>query len=558
MKAQRLALKLLSQFTVFSFLTFAFFILSLQFMEFENGVYLRYLKSMLHDFDFNIINQFSDPLDRWMITPKYNHPDIRSPFISILLFFPYLLTNGILIPWREHFIQQIPYFSYYIAYLLSSVAIFRIESNLETSYKRMLFFCLISSVGVWYFLFDPGEPSLLCVPLTTYIFVNFFFYHQNSRSHKISILVALSLFLLLKPDAYFWFIPSLFLILQTRDKKFISYSVLLFSFAFFMIHLTNRARFGVDTTFISVLQFDTWRSHSHLFGPVGLFKYTPAFFFAYLALIFGSIFHKGTIRRACLFAISIITLKFFILGFLKTDNMDTFAGRMFLTELPLWAFGYYLIWNYSKKLAWLIISFSLFRNIYHLEIILAYWTSDWMLVDTVNYISRRGFFSFEGFTTFWRGAQRFYEYRLSFYDYYILRRILLVAMTTGATITILAQIRFKFMSKITLSTLTGLALTFFILNLSYNSRNTNDLKVSGYFDKSVVAKNEALHYDEYLDFINNLEFMTKTLGKPGTAYTEEIKADYLKKVKENIIHDPIGFLNDLERGQIRPSFWQLK
>ncbi len=558
MKAQRLAIKILSQFTLYSALTFAFFLLSLQFMEFENGVYLRYLKSMLQDFDFNIINQFSNPVDRWMVSPNYNHPDHRSPFISVLLFFPYFLAKGILAPWQEHFIQQSAYYIFFVAYLVGVVAIQKMESHLGSIYKKMLLFSFLSSVGLWYFLFDPGEISLLCVPLSTYLFLKLFFSDEKEFSTKIQLLLALALFFLIKPDSVFWLLPTAVVIIQTRDKKFIGWSLALFAISALVLYTTTLSRLGYETVTLPVFQTEIWRSHLILFGAAGLFKYTPAFFFAYIALIAGSLFHRGKWRQASLFSIVVITSKIIFFGFIVSDNLDTFAGRVFLSELPLWAFGYFLIWNYSKPLALAIIAFSLFRNFYHLEIILADWTKDWHLLEKVHYISRRGFFSYEGLTHFWKGAWRFYEYRFSFFDYYILRRILFVSLLTGIAVTVISQIRLKAMPKIVLGSLTGLTMIFFSLNLIYNASNAQTLKENGFFENTIVAKNEALHYDEFLDVVYTIEFMSKVLGTPSKAYTEKLREDFLFRVEDNIVHDPVGFLDQLKKRQVRPSFWQLK
>lgn len=558
MKAQRLAIRLLGHFSLYSALTFAFFLLSLQFMEFENGVYLRYLKSILQDFDFNIINQFSNPLDRWMVTPNYNHPDHRSPFVSVLLFLPYLLANGILTPWQEHFIQQSHHYVFFVAYLMSFVVIQKMESTLGADYKKMLGLSFLSSVGLWYFLFDPGEISLLCIPLSTFIFLKLFFTEEKTLSIKIQILTALALFFLIKPDAVFWLLPIAVVVFSTGDKRFIAWSGALFLISFIILYTTNLSRLGSETVTLPVFQLEIWRPHLILFGAVGLFKYTPAFFFAYLALIVGSLFHSGKWRQASLFCLAVITLKIITLGFIVSDNLDTFAGRSFLTEMPLWAFGYFLIWSYSKRLAMVIILFSLFRSFYHLEIILADWTRHWHLLEEVYYISRRSFFSFEGLTIFWHGPWRFYEYRFSYYDYYILRRVIFVCLLTGGLMAVISEVRFKRMTKYLLGILASLVLIFFTSNLIFNTQNVNKLRANGFFNETVVAKNEALHYDEFLDIINTIEFMSSILATPSKNYTDKLREDFLVKVEENIVHDPTQFLKQLKKRQIRPSFWQLK
>jgi hypothetical protein len=322
--------------------------------------------------------------------------------------------------------------------------------------------------------------------------------------------------------------------------------------------LTNISRLGLETVPLPVFQLETWRAHLHLFGAVGLFKYTPAFFVSYLALAAGSIFLKGRHQTASQFSLLIITTKIFILGFLFTDNIDTTAGRNFITELPLWSYGYYLIWNYSKRLSLVIILYCLFRNFYHLEIILASWTSDWLIIDDVTYLSRRSFFSFEGMMTYWKGAWRFYQYRFGYLDFYILKTFIYISMTTGLVITALAQIQFKSFSKILLVSLFGLALIFFSLNTLHNKGNSKRLANEGFFKDSVVAKNEALHYDEYLDLLNKLELTNRILGKPTKEEIESLRASFLDEVKLNIINDPIGLIKDLEERKIRPSFWQLK
>ena len=78
------------------FLSFALFILFSLFFSvgtrFENGIYLDYSKSFVTDYEFSVINQYSNFEINQLVTKTYNFPDFHGegpsiayvPFLFIL------------------------------------------------------------------------------------------------------------------------------------------------------------------------------------------------------------------------------------------------------------------------------------------------------------------------------------------------------------------------------------------------------------------------------------------------------------------------------------------
>jgi hypothetical protein len=104
----------------------------------------------------------------------------------------------------------------------------------------------------------------------------------------------------------------------------------------------------------------------------------------------------------------------------------------------------------------------------------------------------------------------------------------------------------------------SISMTFSLLNVLNNASNVDKMKTAGVFNRAVVLRGSAIYYDEVLDILNFGRKISIQLGKTDKNWMNDFQAKYISEVLSNIVYDPTSFSDDLRKGIIRPSFWQLK
>lgn len=151
---------------------------------FEGGIYLAYLKSMMTDLDFNIINNVPAPMG-WLVTKMYFHPDFHSEIQTPLLFIFYLLEAflNLFLPKVSFEVNNFQLaaiamniFLIYIGYEISKKALDEIKIKLS-GYQFLFFFG--STVFLYYTLFYATVIEIFSFPLLAYLVLVFFKIKKN-------------------------------------------------------------------------------------------------------------------------------------------------------------------------------------------------------------------------------------------------------------------------------------------------------------------------------------------------------------------------------------------
>lgn len=535
------------------FLTNAFILVNNHKYEmFENGVYLSYLQSMLSDGDFNIFNQMTSSFDQWMVTETYHHPDYHSPFVGVLLLPGYLLYyfNSLFFS-SEQISTFFPFEIFIFTRLLILVFIAHIcrksqENELLTASSVLL---LLSSFS-WLTFFDASEISFLCLFFTFPIFLDLKSLFNGKQIHEWRFALNLALFACIKPDALPWIAGVTLSLIMLKQGKLLMKTGALVFLAITQFLLINWIRYE-QLIIPHPAVFFYPNSILHIFfGNNGMLYKSPILFISFIGLWMG--LFQSTTRRLSLIGISIIAMKAFILGGALPTDTEEIANRLFLTELPWYGFGLLILKdrlriNYRTLIA-VFTPVSL--------VILFMWLTD-LLDGTTNYRIR----TWIGSEALINGLTHIKYYYLNVYQQLIHNLSLICYWSVVA-----AMITFGYScllrknektKLIQLCFLFALTLISSVINLFSTQTNVDLALARGDYKQSVVARREALFYDEVMDLIHYSELQVK-YDRPIYHDLERFKENYIEKVKLNIIEDPIGFLEDLDKKIYRKSFWQLK
>ncbi len=535
------------------FLSNAFILLNNHKYEmFENGVYLSYLESLLADGDFNIFNQMTNSFDQWMVTQTYHHPDYHSPFVGVMLLPGYLLyfLNSLFFT-SEQMATYFPFQIFIFTRLLILVFIAHIcrksqENELFTASSLLL---LLSSFS-WLTFFDASEISFLCLFFTFPIFMDLKSLFNGKQIHEWRFALNLALFACIKPDALPWIAGVSLGLIMIKQTGLLIKTGLLVSLSIAQFLLINWIRYE-QLAIPHPAVFFYPNSILHIFfGYNGMLYKSPILLITFIGLWIG-LFQSST-RKLSLVGLSIILIKAFILGGALPTDTEEIANRLFLAELPWYGFGLLIIKDKIKisyrTLITIFTPISLF--------ILFMWLTD-LLDGTTNYRIR----TWIGSPALIGGLTHVRDYYLNVYQQLINNFSLICywsliagVIVFGYSYLLKRNEKFKLVQLYLLFALVFLSSA---INLFFNQRNIDVALARGDYKQSVVAQKEALFYDEVMDLIHYSELQVE-YNRPIFHDLEKFKENYIEKVKLNIVEDPIGFLDDLNKKIYRKSFWQAK
>lgn len=552
------------QFKKLSFYFALFFVLNLVFFLFsrnemvENGVYYRYFQSIIHDGDFNIFNQFSDGLDKWMVTTTYNHPDYHSPFISALLLAPFSFFKLFL---PVHLaVENVLGFQYF--FTLSLVVLIILEGYslvLRSDDKKFkTIFCLLffTTAAFWQTFVDSTEMSIVCLAFSLILFFELYKILLNEDHSTLVLAMALGIFSLIKADGLFYamVIPPFFL-LRGNFKKclLIALFLVLSQGQFYLMNFIRLGEFSIHNPVISTNYFYLV---SNLIGPNGLFLKNPLMFFVILTMIHQTFYSEHRNDRQIIgIGLLIIILKCMALSFNISPVENELSSRHLITEMPFMAYALLLIFRRRMKLLMSIFLIFLFVNFYDLY---GYFLTD-RTTSNYNYYFTR--------LLPWDLAKNNVHLLLDFFknnNLFIKTNLMLVGTYSFLSalflsfLLVLQSLTPSSFRRGMLCYLLGIIILYGGSNYFLNPSNTEKMKQEGLFLKSVVAKGNAIYYDEVLDMINQVESSANRYGIPSREEVQLFQKNYLESVVNNIVYDPIDFKEGLKKNKIRKSFWQMK
>jgi len=514
------------------------------------------LESILTDLDFNVFNQMPNPANRWLATVTYNHHDHRLPFSSVLLapaYFVAQLTTFFV--GGEKVIE-----TKYLAYIfLNTIVLFHILKMISVSnksYFKSLFLVLISSIGLHYFVFNPGEFALASVGLTTQIFTYLFLKEREDQDQEINfkadfvyLYIPILLFTLIRPDSFVW-MPIIIghSLLYQRTKNMLQLTAA-YLFTWLILGTTLYIQYAGTNVLSPIVQFKKFNIVALLFGETGLFLMQPIFLVCLIGIITGLKSSLKKEQRASLFCLSIILLKLSLMSLMSSHLMDTLIGRHYLAELPLYSYGLYLFYKKYKKTAISLTALSFLVSAYFNMLGIF----NWLTADKVLYSGPKTLEFFMKTGDYLQTVKSFYHYRFGLIDYATAGTFFKVSLISSLLLFFLFKLS-SIRNYLLLSLV--LVVSFFSANLLNNQKNVAILKENGVFAKTVIGKGPLLHYDEVIDYLHMVENHTERYQSHNWKRLKKIKKAYLKKAIDNVVADPIGFKRDLENNIIRQSFWQ--
>lgn len=527
---------------------------------FENGIYSHYLKSIIHDLDFNILNQLTDPNDRWIVTRTYNHTDYHSPFVATLLSLPYLFMNLFLSKTTalQSFFST---FQVFISLNLFTAYIYRMYVKKYFTgnklYICLLFLLALSTAPLLYFSFDPTELSIAMGGLSLFIFFELYGLLKKEITSTFFLNLAVSLVALMKVDGLFFFSAFfLFYALSKRYKSFFELALLV-GFQLTQIAVLNFYRYGeFFPQFAMGMVFDHgFNGGIILWGVNGVFTKSPALLLgvvSYLIVLSGQKSRED--KSIALVGLSIFASKVIIMGLTISPISEVFTARQFILDFPFMLYCLYVVACDHKKTILSLLGLCLIFNLYSTYSYFVFWK-----LVSLNY-----FFTYLApwqtltkFSSLFTGQLIFYWDNLT--NHY---QVLIVLSLVGSLFLVLMRQLMRIFAQkfmpIFISLLFLMTLFFSGFNAFYNPVNTAILKTSQLLDQSVVAKGLLIYYDETMDTISFVQNSHDRVGIPPQNQIDEFKATYLAQIKNDFLVDPIHFKKDLEAGKLRESFWQKK
>jgi hypothetical protein len=529
--------------------------------QFENGVYLKYLNSILEDHDFNIINQFSEVQNKWLITQSFNHFDYHTPFISSLLVIPFSLFSTIgswakvLLP--KEFLEQ----QFFIFLTLFTTLFIFIEIKKSSIQKNYFIFFLLTTILIGcapVSFFIPSELSYIQIIFSFFILLNLIKIFEKDEVSSFSLAICVSSFLLFKFDGFYYFLATVLILFIFKKWRSLIFTFTFSAISFVLIMNTNLIRFNSALNPNPIL-FLSHRNYIDftLFGANGWFTKSPFLFFLILTMVMQLILEKNIkIKAIILFALIVFFSKALSIGTGLVPVADYQANRVIITEIPFFTYSLMIFYesikkNYRDKLIFILFLFFLYS-------IYSFW--GWFLNSTSFDFRINYFMPLNTLVT-----------NISFFKYSFINSLeifknnyvgyLFVSLLTSLTLTTWYYLCLQKRIKIDTAIFVFIFITsiyFSINNNLFNAKNANTMRQDGLLKNAVILKGSAIYYDEVIDMIEYGEVVSRKFGTPTLDSIYEFRNQFLSNVQENIIYDPIDFKTGLINGKIRKSFWQMK
>jgi len=344
---------------------------------FEDMVYLNFTRSIIEDFDFNIINQVNIPYD-WHVTTTFYHPTQHSEIITSLstlgLFIEKMITA--VVPMKTLSIYTLSgiflnVLCYYLIFRLLISIMNMFEIKVRESWIVLL---TVGSTLFYYTFFFTYISDLYVMVLTTFIFKEFMLFYKG-REDEIDLLslgITSSLCLVSKITFLPLFIISHFIIVRAfrrgdkRVTKLCSLSLLssliICIFAYFQ-NVLQYGEFLLIGRYLKYFLTDNFNVaiHTLLYGyflPGGIFFNNPPFFLGLIGLI---LFGYRNISRADILKSSVLIFHILWSVFVLVQTIfapmeylnEQYVGRIAFVAFAQYAFGLFYLLNQFKKQGWI-------------------------------------------------------------------------------------------------------------------------------------------------------------------------------------------------------------
>jgi hypothetical protein len=549
---------------------------------YEQGTYVAYLKSILSDGDFNIINNI-DKNYVWVASKTLNLPDMHDHGV-VLLWSPFELLANIL---NKLGVDKIYYsktsmsisslaifLSGIVTFFFGMINLFRLFklSNKPALNNFLFWFFPIITPAFWYLLKDFSAADN-----AVFFYTSIMLYIGNNKEFS--------------NNKFFYFLWGTLLALGRVTK--ISFIFMTLYFLWIVFYRLNGSRHklkrwiefflgGLIVCLLhfvnTVLQFgygslttgySVWSSNfeitslflnlkKYLFGYFGLFHTSPWLllsFVIYFVVLLNLSKSKKWFEFFSLISCGFgIMAKFFYEAFgIQMDTETEFGFRRYTLDVPifLWTLIMFLDFDYIKNK----INAFVFGLIFFLISVWSFVYFFWFYDISDNYYSAFGVYHF------WESGNPFQEFILLLNTFRHWPSV--IEIVKGVTVIfIFISISYILLSKIKniLSVVSTMLIVYFVftgLNYFNNELNVSALKRDGFFDKIVISNSEQVFlYDDVVsEYFRSIAIAKFTKNRKMFDDNVKLLRNYILKMPLNLIYDPIGFKETIIKSQLRNSSW---
>lgn len=529
---------------------------------FEDGIYTQFTLSMLEDGDFNVINQVKDSSQNWLATQTGNHSNFHHPAVAVYLF-PFIAYQKIFAtsasPTEAHMLATLFYL------MLALLLLKQLLDHWGLNYsKQAIGILALSTPFIWFSLMASVGSNIFSLVFSVFVLIGFCF-----NPHKYSTLgygflgIALGLGFAIRIQQFWIFSLFLFSLLMDRERSFkktflfILGSLLPLTLLSCNLYLRSGSFFHPHHVYTSWTKLgEFWNSTLlyALIGPNGYFTLFPIYLFM---LLFGIclLFTQFKEKKLYLFLITPPTLLFLYYS-LQWPLMDSLTGRHQLDYFFIFSFIVAAALERAKKnritsyVLWTIITLSILWSI---RTHIAYFIVDhtqWEEWQFTYFVAPQYFMEqVTGFSQFLNPLSHLWA---------VIKFLPLIVLLSYITHLVEAfsekqSLKFSYMAVMG-------GFVFYViftqLNIFNNSRHVRDYAQQGiYKNKVITAGNAATVYDDFIETHHKaLRWSLMQKDCKTVKRLIEIKEEYLKVVKTEVIYDPIGMVPALDENKLKKSY----
>lgn len=535
--------------------------------SFEDEVYANLALSAISDGDFNIANQNLPKGRDWLVTKTGFHPT-HVQIASTAYLIPFFLIHKViagssdLIANNFIFANTLAIFSLTI---ISWVIFFTVLSSIVSRSSALwsMGIILLSTSFFLHFFFSTTAPNMIGAAYSALVF-SWFILTPDNEKNAITWLWwgAVSAFGFAIRIQLFWMVLYFsYNLIKEKRKNQLSYflGILLVSSIYLLNNYVRGGKF-VNPYLVFLFNNDFFyfapRTFlSYLIGPNGLLAVSPI----YLIIISATylILKEKNNSQEKLIKLLLTAPIVLFLTYSTTWILDNyFIGRHQLEYLFIYILIFSLFLDRIKKIP------RLYKFIIYLSILFAAWHLYVMFVFLQD-VSASGQWHYRYLYFDWNEALKILNGLSTRVDLNIKRialnfKIALYVFPILLLVAKIAQFILDNRKKCTMVIKPIIAMGM-IIYISVSLHGIYKSLTPQPFQKNaVVGNNEFLYcYDDYLEMLRKtMYFYLLRDNCTAVEYLDNLLDGYIANIKEGVVSDPVNFVENLNRGIIRPSNWE--
>ena len=555
----------LKNWLIYSLILFVLGVVSYRFSEttgrgpVEYGVFTAYGVSLMEDGDMNIINQLPD-IFAWMITESGSDVDYheygKASIALPLLFLAKLFK-------LNHYPNNIYYHFFFILFNLGIVYLWinllnrtcQLFLGEKANFKWVIALFFFNIPVWWYSFFHVNGSDLIACLLFNFIIYTFL---KNLDVTKWSYLIsqaALLMFAAFVKVTFLFYLPlwGFYLYHHSFNRKMIGKVFCAHVIGFVITYLPHtifqhfkygQLMLGHSENFRPQF-FVLWET---LFSQNGYFVSTPFYLLSLAGFLYLTFKKKDVSSKFLLYMGFWFVVKLILVSFRPIED-ELFGARMIMLDsylfLPLGLlFIKKLFGNHYIKASYAILGLGSLYSFYLMCIFL----SD---QDAWNAVYNFKLVSFQLGLSYFKNIIN----SLNLGDFTNFAPYLFLSVIISGVCLAIKNLPYNKTAKaVTLSILTSFLIGH-VLHLYNFKDNVETLRAYGFYEDKLMAEGPRLFiYDDTVSVFDKSMFNAKKRGdEEGYLLREKVLKEYYKKIKPEILHDPIGFTESLETGNYRAS-----